>query len=315
MGKKKQKNADVNSEQIDALVESTEQMVEETVKEPEAQEQENLSEPVAQEQENLSEPEAQEGASLQEQTEEKSQKPEVQEEEVASEQGEAVVDDAPEPEVQIKEWRESEQTSEAADVLTAADEKTEKKTKVLQWAGVAMLVIVGVVGIVIGIAGKDRDTVPANSGAVATPTVAADVLDEKVPTKAAEFEPTKQAENKPDEEATPTPTPEPTKEPTATPTLTSTPEPTKALTSTPTPTTEPTKVPTATPTAGPTKAPTTTPTPVVVADIDVSKYSVYSNKAEGRGIVRTRSISSQRHGDTTISISLMKSVRGMWIRM
>ena len=269
MGKKKQKNADVNSEQIDALVESTEQMVEETVQEPEAQEQENLSEPVAQE-----------GESLQEQTEEKSQKPEVQEEEVASEQGEAVVDDAPEPEVQIKEWRESEQTSEAADVLTAADEKTEKKTKVLQWAGVAMLVIVGVVGIVIGIAGKDRESVPANSGAVTTPTLAADVLDEKVPTGAAESEPTKQAEYKLDEKVTQTPTPEPTKESekelVATPTLTPTPSPTEAPTSTPTPTPEPTKAPTATPVI--------TQAPVTVGDIDVSKYSAYSSKAEGWGI-------------------------------
>jgi len=266
MGKKKQKNADVNSEQIDALVESTEQTVEETVQEPVAQE----------------------GASLQEQTEEKSQKPEVQEEEVASEQGEAVVDDAPEPEVQIKEWRESEQTSEAADVLTAADEKTEKKTKVLQWAGVAMLVIVGVVGIAIGIAGKDRESVPANSGAVTTPTVAADVLLTGTPTE--DSEPTSEPEKKPnaeDEEANnpglteavsaaPSPTPEPTEVLTATPSPT--PEPTEVPTATPTPTPEPTKAPTAT------SSPTNSPTPVVIGDIDVSKYAAYSSKAEGWGI-------------------------------
>jgi len=247
MGKKKQKNADVNSEQIDAPVESTEQTVKETV-----------------------------------------QKPEVQEEEVASEQGEAVVDDAPEPEVQIKEWRESEQTSEAADVLTAADEKTEKKTKVLQWAGVAMLVIVGVVGIAIGIAGKDRESVPANSGAVTTPTVAADVLLTGTPTE--DSEPTSEPEKKPnaeDEEANnpglteavsaaPSPTPEPTEVLTATPSPT--PEPTEVPTATPTPTPEPTKAPTAT------SSPTNSPTPVVIGDIDVSKYAAYSSKAEGWGI-------------------------------
>ncbi len=229
MGKKKQKNADVNSEQIDALVESTEQTAEETVQEPEAQAEEVV-------------PEQNETT-----------------EEVASEQSEAVVDDAPEPEVQIKEWRESEQASEDADVLTAADEKTEKKTKVLQWAGVAMLVIVGVVGIVIGIAGKDRESVPANSGAVTTPTLTADVNNPGLT-----------------EAPTATPTPEPTKEPTATPTPT--PEPTKEPTATPSPTPEPTKAPTATP------SPTNSPTPVVIGDIDVSKYAAYSSKAEGWGI-------------------------------
>lgn len=289
MGKKKHKKAPASVKQKDAQVENTQQTAEQAIEEAQVAEAMPLEQdvqPDVTEQENLQEPEGQTEEILQEaagpeeenQEEKKPQESELQAEETALEQNESVeespleqaetAEDTQEPVVQIKEWKESEPASASADALTADDEKTEKKTKVLMWAGMAMLVIVVLVGIAIGVAGKDRESEPANSGAVATPTVAADVLDEKVPTKAAESEPTKQAENKPDEEATPTSTPEPTKEPAAT----------------PTPTTEPTKAPTATPTAGPTKAPTTTPTPVVVADIDVSKYSAYSNKAEGWGI-------------------------------
>ena len=303
MGKKKHKKAPASVKQKDAQVENTQQTAEQAIEEAQVAEEMPLEQdvqPDVTEQENLQVAEEQVEARPEEQVEaspegQEEASPEGQEEAVADdvpeqeelteenpqEQSQPVeespleqaetAEDTPEPVVQIKEWKESEPASASADALTADVEKTEKKTKVLMWAGIAMLVIVVLVGIAIGVAGKDRESEPANSGAVATPTVAADVLDEKVPTEAAESEPTKQAENKPDEEATPTSTPEPTKEPdkepVATPTLTPT-----------------TKAPTVTPTAGPTKAPTTTPTPVVVADIDVSKYSVYSNKAEGWGI-------------------------------
>lgn len=313
MGKKKHKKAPTSVKQKDVQVENTQQTAEQAIEEAQVAEEMPLEQdvqPDVTEQENLQEPEGQTEEILQEaavpeeenQEEKNLHESESQAEETAQEQNESVeeapqeqaetAEDTPEPVVQIKEWKESEPASTNADALTADDEKTEKKTKVLMWAGIAMLGIVVVAGIAIGFSGRDKGTVSTNSGAVATPTVEA------------ESEPTKQAENKPDEEATPTPTLEQTKEPVATPTSPPEPtkeeekEPTKAPTSTPTvtpspmesvastvtPTTEPTKAPTVTPTAGPTKAPTTTSAPVVVGDIDVSKYSAYSNKAEGWGI-------------------------------
>ena len=265
MGKKKHKNTSASVKKKDTQVENIQQAEEQAVEETQATEAMPVEQDV--------QPDATEQENLQAAEEQVEERPEGQEE-VLQEQAEPAKNDVSEPEVQIKEWQESNTVAEDAEAVSADDEKAEKKTKILQWVGLVMLVAVVGVGIAIGIAEKDRESVPANSGAVTTPTPAADAVDEKgqeemlTGTPAGETEPIKAPS------ATPTITPTVTAEPS--PTATPIPSPTKAPTSAPTP--EPTKAPTATPTL------TVTPTPVVIGDIDVSKYAVYSDKGEGWGI-------------------------------
>ena len=310
MGKKKHKKAPASVKQKDVQVENTQQTSEqETEKaqateampveqdvQPDATEQENLQ--VAEEQveensegnpEGLTEELSQENAvpgdeNLQEQEVAADEVPEQDEqedisqeqsqlaEEVLQEQAEPAKNDVPEPEVQIKEWQESNAVAEDAEAVSADDEKAEKKTKILQWVGLVMLLAVVGVGIAIGIAGKDRESVPVNSGAVTTSTPAADATDEKEQEATLTGTPVGETELSKAPSATPTITPTVTAEPS--PTATPIPSPTKAPTSMPT--TEPTKAPTATPVI--------TQAPIVVGDLDVSKYAGYSNKAEGWGI-------------------------------
>lgn len=275
MGKKKHKNTSASVEQKSTQVENIQQTAEqetEKTQAPEAMPVEQDVQPDATEQENLQV--AADEVPEQDEQEDISQEQSQPAEEVLKEQAEPAKNDVSEPEVQIKEWQESNTVAEDAEAVSVDDGKAEKKTKILQWVGLVMLVAVVGVGIAIGIAGKNRESVPANSGAVTTPTPAADATDEKeqeeilTGTPVGETEPTKAPS------ATPTITPTVTAEPS--PTATLIPSPTEAPASTPTPTMEPTKAPTATPVI--------TQAPMVVGDLDVSKYAVYSNKAEGWGI-------------------------------
>ena len=224
----------------------------------------------------------------------------------ANAETEDIVDERPSepeaetPEVQIKEWHENGSTNRNTEKTAQADEAIEKKTKILKYIGATMLVIVVVAGIVIGIAGKDKDAISVNSGAVVTSTVAADSELTGMPEKTTDTEEeTKDSPEKADGEqggedgtqeitkpvnptGTPTTESEPTKAPTTSPAADS--EPTKAPTATPAADSEPTKAPTITP--EPTKTPSVTPTPVVIGNIDTSKYAVYSDKLEGWGVGR-----------------------------
>lgn len=267
MGKKKHKKAQVTVKQAKVQVDNTKQIAEQVetqVEEEMLMVQEAEQEvPVA---ESLQGPEEQTNKSVQESegSEEEHEDANAETEEVTQEQSE-------EPSVvQIKEWHESESATGSAEDAAEKDEAVEKKTKILMWAGIVMLAVVVIAGIAIGIAGKDKESVPASNGNVATPTLEAESELTSVPTETPTATPTAEPAEEPTAISTPTPTAEPTKELTGTPTATPTPEPTKS--------------PTATPTPEPTKAPTVTPTPIVVADIDVSKYNIYSSKAEGWGI-------------------------------
>ena len=300
MGKKKHKKAQAAGKQAKVQADNSQQTAEQVARqvedvltvqeaEQEVPTEENLQGEEAQEDTNLQVSEVQE-----ERAEDAAQEPTGTEEETVSEENaetEETAEESPQepetPVVQIKEWHESESATGSTEEAAETDEAVEKKTKILMWAGIAMLVIVVIAGIAIGIAGKDKESVPASNGTVATPTGAADEVLTETP---AASQPTSKPEVKPTDAESMTPT----EMPTVTPTATLSPSPTEVLTvtqtvtSTPTPepTTAPTKTPTPTPSPTPehTKAPTVTPTPVVVGDLDVSKYAVYSNKAEGWGI-------------------------------
>ena len=200
-------------------------------------------------------------------TEEEPQEAETEEAPTEEEPQEAETEEATEeePQAQIKEWKQSETVSEDKPENSAEDSTTEKKRSILKLAGIAMLVIVVVAGIILWRTGNNGDTVAvSNDATVATPTAAAEMT------------------ATPSAERTETPTQVPSSTPILTPTMT--PTPTAALTPSP----EPEEELTVTPTATEAPTPTITPTPVVVGNIDVSKYDAYSSEFMGWGVGKNK---------------------------